>query len=154
MFKLDSLNNPITSSLIGTIASKLTDGSSNGSISEVVSSLTQQSPASKDKGGLVESFFSAVGKNVDPSTVMDLFSAFVHDSKKQDTQALAAQANVPAASVLGFLNESLSKGGLDFNSGSFQSLISAINPMADDDHDGVSNLKESLTALFGKYANQ
>lgn len=154
MFKLDALNNPLTSSLISGVAEKITGNADGNSVTELIGAFTNGSSVSQEKSGLIESFFSSAGKNIDPSTIMDTFSSFVHDSKKQDAENVAAGTNLSADSVLNFLNASLAKGNLDFNGSSFGELVSAINPMADSDHDGENNLKETLTALFAKYSNQ
>ena len=171
MFKLDDLNNPVTSALVGSIAKKLTSNTNNNTqttntknaatstqsakaVKEVVNSAAQKSDAGQGKSELIESFFSAVGNNVDPSTVMDLFSSFVHDSKKEEVSQLAEQNGLSATQMLGFFNQALSKGNLDFNSPAFKSILSSFNPMADDDGDGISNLQESLSMLFGKYQNK
>ncbi len=155
MFKLDDLNNPMTSALVGSIAKKLTSGTANTkTVKETVASAAQKSDAGQDKSTLVESFFSVVGDNIDPNTVMDLFSSFVHDSKKEEVSQLAEQNGLSAPQMLGFFNQALSKGSLDFNSPAFKSILSSFNPMADDDGDGISNLQESLNSLFGKYQNK
>lgn len=153
MFKLDDLNNPLTSALVGSIAKKITSGNGHD-VKETVAVATEKSKAGQQKGSLVESFFSVVGNNVDPETVMDLFSSFVHDTKKEEVSQLAEQNGLSATQMLGFFNQALSAGSLDFNSPAFKSIISAFNPMADDDGDGISNLQESLNSLFGKYANK
>ena len=171
MFKLDDLNNPVTSALVGSIAKKLTSNTNNNThttntknaatntqsvkaVKEVVTSAAQKSDAGQGKSELIESFFSVVGNNVDPNTVMDLFSSFVHDSKKEEVSQLAEQNGLSATQMLGFFNQALSKGSLDFNSPAFKSILSSFNPMADDDGDGISNLQESLNSLFGKYQNK
>ncbi len=157
MFKLDDLNNPVTSALVGSIAKKITSGNGTANsktVKETVASAAKKSDAGQDKSTLVESFFSVVGDNIDPNTVMDLFSSFVHDSKKEEVSQLAQQNGLSATQMLGFFNQALSKGNLDFNSPAFKSLISSFNPMADDDGDGISNLQESLNSLFGKYQNK
>lgn len=154
MFKLDDLNNPITSALVGSIAKKITSGNGQESVKETVAVATENSKAGQQKGSLIEGFFSAVGDNIDPNTVMDLFSSFVHNTKKEEVSQLAEQNGLSAPQMLGFFNQALSSGNLDFNSPAFKSIISAFNPMADDDGDGINNLQESLSSLFGKYANK